>query len=377
MKNKKIIFLTGTRADFGKIKSLLRILIKEDNFNVYLFVTGMHLQKKYGYTIEEIKNEFNSNVYLFSNTTSESTMDLTLSKTIKGFSQYVNKIKPNMIVVHGDRPEALAGAIVGSFNNILVSHIEGGELSGTIDESIRHSVSKLSHLHFVSNQDSRKRLMKMGESEDKVFVIGSPDIDLMNSKKLPSIQKVKTHYGFDFQKFSILLFHPVTTEINYVENQINSILNSLVKSKVNGIVIYPNNDPGSRKIISIYKSRLKTNKKFKVFPSIRFEYFLTLLKHANFLIGNSSAGVRETPYYGIPSINIGSRQNSRNPNADSIINCDFSENNIFKSIIEIKKLKPKPQVKYGKGNSDLMFLDILKRNQTWEVNIQKIFNDTY
>src|SRR6478609_6671196 len=160
---KKILFLTGTRADFGKIKSLISILENHSTFEVFVFVTGMHLQETYGYTLIEIERCGFGNIYTFENHTHETTMDLTLAKTIEGLSAYVKSCNPDMIVIHGDRVEALAGAIVGSLNNILVAHIEGGEVSGTIDELIRHAISKLSHVHFVANDAAKNRLIQMGE----------------------------------------------------------------------------------------------------------------------------------------------------------------------------------------------------------------------
>ena len=211
---KKILFLTGTRADFGKIKSLISILEQTKEFEVFVFVTGMHLQKEYGYTLIEIERCNFSNVHTFENHTHETTMDLTLAKTIEGFSNYVKNTKPDMIVVHGDRVETLAGAIVGSLNNILVAHIEGGEVSGTVDELIRHSVTKLSHIHFASNEDAAKRLLQMGEMNASIFTIGSPDIDIMFSDNLPDLSKAKSYYEIEFDKYAIAMFHPVTTESN-------------------------------------------------------------------------------------------------------------------------------------------------------------------
>ena len=154
---KKIVFITGTRADYGKIKSLINELENDSKFEVYIFVTGMHLQQKYGYTYEEILKNNYSNLYTFINNNEQPSMDITLTNTINGFSNYIkNVVDPDLIVVHGDRLESLACAIVGSFNNKLVAHIEGGELSGTIDESIRHSISKLSHIHFVTSSNAKK-----------------------------------------------------------------------------------------------------------------------------------------------------------------------------------------------------------------------------
>ena len=164
---KKIIFLTGTRADFGKMRSIILELQNGKKFDVEVFATGMHLLRSYGLSVKEIKKVGIKKIYTFLNQKDKSynrKMDITLSKTVNGFSEFINRKKPDLIVVHGDRLEALAGAIVGAFNNILTAHIEGGELSGTVDNSIRHAVSKLSHLHFVSNNLYKKRLIQLGET---------------------------------------------------------------------------------------------------------------------------------------------------------------------------------------------------------------------
>ena len=241
MNNKKIVFLTGTRADFGKLKPLIEKIENSTLFECYVFVTGMHTLSKYGSTFTEVQKEGYKNVFVYMNQTHTSDADVNLSNTITGFSNFVKEIKPDLIVIHGDRIEALAGAIVGAFNNILVSHIEGGELSGTIDEIIRHTVTKLSHLHFVANDEAKTRLLQMGESENSVFVIGSPDIDVMKSKNLPSIKEVKNHYDIIFTNYAILVFHPVTTELDSLKEQISQLVNAVIQSKRNYVVIYPNN----------------------------------------------------------------------------------------------------------------------------------------
>jgi len=372
---KKILFLTGTRADFGKVKSLISILEKQKEFEVFVFVTGMHLQKEYGYTLIEIERSNFKNIHTFVNHTHETTMDLTLAKTIEGFSSYCNSIKPDMIVVHGDRVETLAGAIVGSLNNILVAHIEGGEVSGTVDELIRHSVSKLSHIHFASNLEAEKRLIQMGEVKESVFTIGSPDIDIMFSNQLPDLETVKQYYNIPFNDFSIVMFHPVTTEVQNMKQYAENFVESLLKDNHNYVVIYPNNDLGSQFVLDSYE-KLKENSRFKIFPSLRFEYFLTLLKNSKFIIGNSSAGVREAPYYGIPIINIGTRQQNRAVHAD-IINVDYSVKEIegALSIIDSHKVQ-KSDNDFGQGNSAELFLNCLQKSDIWQLNHQKQFRDS-
>ena len=373
---KKILFLTGTRADFGKIKSLIQILETHPNFEPYIFVTGMHLQEAYGYTLLEVERCGFQNIHTFQNHTHETTMDLTLAKTIEGLSAYVKDCEPDMIVIHGDRVEALAGAIVGSLNNILVSHIEGGEVSGTIDELIRHSTSKMSHIHFVSNEQAKKRLIQMGELDESIFTIGSPDVDIMFSDSLPDLKKKKKYYEIIFDSYAVVMFHPVTTEAKYMEQYANDFVEVLLNDTHNYVVVFPNNDLGSTAIIKAYE-KLKNNSRFRIFPSLRFEYFLTLLKKSQFIIGNSSAGIREAPYYGLPIINIGTRQQNRSLHAD-IINVDYSKESITEAlqIIDTYEILPSKS-DYGTGNSAQLFLNSLLNTDIWQLNHQKEFKDIH
>ena len=327
---KKILFLTGTRADFGKLKSLIQRVDERELLEAHIFVTGMHMLSKYGMTANEvIKSGFKS-IYKYINQNSSDSMDIVLSKTVHGLSDYVKELRPDMIVVNGDRVEALAGAIVGSLNNILVAHVEGGEVSGTIDELIRHSVTKMSHIHFVSNARARERLIQLGECKGSVFIIGSPDLDIMLSSCLPSIGTVKERYQIEFKDYALLMYHPVTTELDKIKRNVKKTVDGIINSGDNYVVIYPNNDLGSDYIINEF-SRFKNNKRFRIFPSIRFEHFLTLLKNSLYIIGNSSAGVREMPFYGIPSINLGTRQENR-AIASSIINIPEDKDLIVNSI---------------------------------------------
>ena len=236
---KKIAFLTGTRADFGKLKSLIQAIHDSTDFEYGIFATGMHLLEQYGLTVIEIEKAGFQNIERYSNYTSEATMDLTLARTIEGFSAYVKAFQPDLIIVHGDRVEALAGAIVGSLNNILVGHIEGGELSGTVDELIRHSVSKLSHIHFVSHGTAAKRLQQMGELESSIFNIGSADLDVLFSETLPNLKTVKTYYNIPFESYAVVLFHSVTTAHQETAKHADDFVQALLEDNQNYVVIYP------------------------------------------------------------------------------------------------------------------------------------------
>lgn len=370
---RKIIFLTGTRADFGKLKSLLEIAISQPTCEVHIFVTGMHLQSKYGHTVEEIVKSGYKNIYRFINHTSERSMDQNLAKTIQGFSDFVRENQPDLIVIHGDRVEALAGAIVGSLNNILVAHVEGGEVSGTIDELIRHSVSKMSHTHFVSNAKAKQRLIQMGELKETIFEIGSPDVDAMVSQNLPSIQEVMSRYEIALPDYGIVLFHPVTTESGSMREYSKNLVDALLASNRNFVVIYPNNDLGSSEILEEYK-RLEDNVRFKIFPSVRFEYFLVLLKYAKCLVGNSSAGIREAPYYGLAAVNIGTRQQNRALH-DDVINCDYRASDIIDKIELAFNSNFEPISLFGSGKSDILFMEVLNTPAFWNISKQKQFKD--
>ena len=372
---KTITFITGTRADYGKIKSLIiELQKKKKKFKTNLIITGIHNIKKYGFTKDEIDKDKISNCYRFNNQSKNASMDIILANTIKGINNFLLKNHTDLLVVHGDRVESLAGAITGCLNNIKVAHIEGGEISGTIDEIIRHSISKLSHLHFVTNKIAKQRLLQMGENVNNIFRIGSPDVDIILKKSLPNISLVKKRYGIKYEDYAICIFHPVTTEQKKIGHQIESLLNTLIKSKFNFVILLPNNDLGSEiileKILILKKKRYKN---FKILPSMRFEYYLSLLKNSNFLIGNSSSGIMEAPYYGVPTIDLGSRQKNRAKIKSVISLNDYSKVSNLIIKFKSKKYKFKPLKYFGTGNSHKKFLSILNQKRIWSTKNQKQF----
>lgn len=372
---KHILFITGTRADYGKIKSLLYAV--KEKYKLTIFVTGMHMLSQYGSTYNAlIKDGFRDNIYTYINQHGATTTEEALASTIHGLSLYCKEHKPDMIVVHGDRPETLAGAIVGAFNNILVAHIEGGDCTGTIDESIRHAVSKFAHIHCVVDEDAKKRLQSMGEDSNNIYVIGSPDLDLLYSSSLPSLSATKEHYAIPFETYAIALFHPVTTEERYAYEHAHQFVNALLESKDNYIVIAPNNDLGSAFIFQEYQ-RLENNHRIAYFPSLAFEHFLTLLRNAQYIIGNSSAGIRESRYYGIYTINIGTRQQGRYdmnllpPDTHILSVPQCKKEDILTAIHTIPTLPQQSSHSLENHNSTRHFMDIIEKDETWNISIQK------
>ena len=332
----------------------------------------MHVISKFGNTYQEVLKLFKKNVFIFKNQVENDKLEKILSNTIDKFSKIIKKIEPDLIIIHGDRVEALAAASVGSLNHIHTAHVEGGEISGTIDDTIRHAITKLCHSHFVGSLIAKKRVTKMGEIKKNIYTIGSPDIDIIQKKNLPPIRHVKRRYSILYKKYSILLWHSVTSKLDSLKKHTEKIVNYINLSEKNFIIIYPNNDPGSNIIINCYK---KINrKKNKILKNMRFEYFLSLLKNAEFIIGNSSSAIYEAPILGTPAINIGDRQNKR-LNAKVIKNLNIEELNNQKILKFLKNYKKINKKYYGYGDSDKKFLKILLNKKFWKTSKQKFFSD--
>ncbi|MBJ7368655.1 MAG: UDP-N-acetylglucosamine 2-epimerase (hydrolyzing) [Ilumatobacteraceae bacterium] len=371
---KKILFLTGTRADFGKLKPLIRGVASDPGLDFLIAATGMHLDDRYGRTEIEITKSGFEKLISFSNSGNDNAMDLTLARTIQGLSPIIADYSPDLLVVHGDRVEALAGAIVGALNNVRVAHIEGGEFSGTVDELMRHSVTKLSHIHYVANESARDVVLQLGEHPNSVWMIGSPEVDLMLGSDLPNLAGVRSYYEIPFDTFALLAFHPVTTELGNLTTQVKALTEAVRRCGDNFVVVYPNNDHGSDIVLTELLT-LGTSPNVRLIPSVRFEAFQTLLKHAQFILGNSSSGVREACVHGTPAINIGSRQVGRNPHP-LVLDIDATTDAILHAIAQAKQMTRAPSLVFGDGKSAHRFLDSLHSERLWSTPVQKVFHRT-
>lgn len=352
----------------------MRLVEQHARLECHVFVTGMHTLRIYGETWQEVRNCGFKNLHVLHNQYVGEPMESILANTVQGLARYVAEVQPDLLVVHGDRVEALAGALVGTLANVKVAHIEGGERSGTVDETIRHAVSKLSHLHFVANDDAARRVRQLGEVPEHIFVIGSPDIDVMHSPDLPSLESVRERYGIHYPEYGILLFHPVTTELRHIGEYTQALVSAVIDSGKPFVAIYPNNDAGTELILSEYR-RLESCDKVRLFPSIRFESFLTLLKNASLMVGNSSAGVREAPIYGVPAIDIGTRQNERY-DGPGVTHVGYGQHEILEAIEQQFGVRTAGiSSHFGDGDSAAKFLQVLSENDIFAVPQQKLFRD--
>ena len=369
---KRLVFITGTRADYGKLEPLA---IKSLNlgFEVHFFVTGMHLLERYGLTSIEVARNKEFKRREFSNQNEGDNQDQILANTINGFSDYLNQTRPDLVLIHGDRVEALAASLVCSTNYIRSAHIEGGEISGTIDEIYRHCNTKLCTVHLVSSAEAKSRVVQLGEHPDRVFIMGSPELDTHSKPSGISIDEVRARYDIPWKEFGIAIFHPVTSELSNLRDQANAFYSTLNESGKNFVIIAPNNDPGKEYIFSTISELPK--KQFRLIPSMRFLYFSELLRHAKVLVGNSSAGVREAPFLGLPSLDIGTRQNKRHSSA-SIVQATAFEKSVIKDFLGKNWGEKYPKnTFFGTGDSSERFERILLGEKLWGLPLQKVFFD--
>ena len=281
--------------------------------------------------------------------------------------------RPDLVIIHGDRVEALAASIVCAMRYIRSAHIEGGEVSGTIDESIRHCNTKLCATHFVSSEAARQRVLALGEAPDRVYNIGSPELDTHARPSGVTIEEVKARYAIPFDDYGIVIFHPVTSEVDTIGAQARSLFGALEASGKNFVVIAPNNDPGTEEIFAVLEQL--PPERFRIIPSMRFNYFSELMKNAAVMVGNSSAGVREAPFLGLPSLDVGSRQTNRST-ADSIVTCTAFDISLITSSISLMWKKKYPfSTEFGDGFSMAYFVRVLNCSYFWAFGNQKNFID--
>lgn len=360
---RKIALVTSTRAEYGIMSRLIEALDKDPNVNFYLLVTGMHLSEKFGMT----KNEISQKIFKEIDIEIEKEPAHTLALTIKKFSKTFKEINPDLLVVLGDRYEIMGVAQAGMLNNIPIAHLYGGDTTeGAIDEAIRHSITKMSHLHFTSCEESAKRVVQLGENPNRVFNVGSLAIE--NIKKVPLMTKEELEESLDFkfaEKNLLVTFHPVTLEGDS-KIQFSELLNALEKLKnTNVIITCPNSDEGSEDIFELIKDFEQKHNNVKVFKSLGMKRYLSVMQFVDAVVGNSSSGIYEVPSFKIPTINIGNRQKGR-IQAKSIINCKAEKEDILQAIKKsYKEDFSKTKNPYEAENTSDKILEILK---TFDLN---------
>ena len=364
---KRILIITERRADYSRFKPILKKLRNNKLFQYFIIVTGLHLIKEHGSTIKEIRNDNFKIFCKFKNfkngkTDDPSSMILAMGETFIKLAKIIKKIKPNIILSGFDIGANFALTVAGAHFNIPVAHIQGGEITGSIDESLRHAMSKFSNYHLVANLDAKKRLIKMGEAKNSIFVVGCPSLDALLDEPIIKDSILAKKFDIDFSKiFFIVIQHPVTTENEKSSKQIIETINAIKKSKIQTLFVLPNNDSGHKSIVrEIKKNNLKWTE------TLSLSEYKSLLLKTSILIGNSSSGIHEAASFKIPVINIGSRQNGR-LKEKNVVDARHDSNDIYKKIVYclnnknyIKKIN-KIKNPYGNGHSAEKIINILKK----------------
>ena len=367
---RKLLFVTGTRADYGKLEPLARAA-QVAGYVIGFFITGMHMMSRYGETKLEVKRFAGADFFEFVNQREGDPQDFILAKTVMGFSDFVHEHRPDLVIVHGDRVEALAASIVCAMKYIPSAHIEGGEVSGTIDESIRHCNTKLCAAHFVSCEAARARVLALGEDPQRIHAIGSPELDAHARPSGVTLDEVRRYYEIPSADFGIAVFHPVTSEAGTMQAQAESLFGRLEASGKCFVVIAPNNDPGTEGIFSVLQ-RLPAQR-FRLIPSMRFSYFSELMRHAAVMVGNSSAGVREAPFLGLPSLDVGSRQHRRAAAPSITAVSAFDTEAIDHFLAHAWGRRFAPDHSFGTGHAAEAFVQVLAQPAFWDRSLQKAF----
>lgn len=357
---KRIAVVTATRAEYGLLSPVIKKLREYENeeFKVCLIVTGTHLKKEFGFTADEIeKDDVRIDFKIEIPVKNETASDISdnQAETLKKFTGLFAKEKFDAVMLLGDRYETLAIAIAAGNSNTPVFHLCGGDTTeGAMDEWIRHSITKIGYLHFVTNEVSKRRVIQMGENPERVYNYGSTGID--NVYRLSDMTKneVLESIGLKDCRYALCTYHPVTLEGNSEEEQIDAFVESIKAfPEIMFIVTKANSDRGGSRINSLLEDAAKKNENMRLYDSLGVRRYLSLMKYAEFVLGNSSSGILETPAFHIPTVNIGDRQRGR-LQSESIINCLPSKEDIIKAIKtalsdDFKKICLSAVCEYGDG----------------------------
>lgn len=373
MIRRKVMVMTASRADYSRYRSILFAIKKTANLELQLVVAGAHLLERFGNSVRDIENDgFKIQEKIFQNLEGENLVTMTKSTgyTIVELASTIDRLKPDIALVMGDRFEALAFATAAALMNVQIAHVQGGEVTGTIDESLRHAITKLSHFHFPSTMESAERITRMGENPDNIYDVGCPAVDTLLSFevgtridafeslipfiKIPKRPKVEEPY-------LLVLFHPVTTEYESVQDQIKQVLYAISESGIQTIMLWPNLDAGSDEIsigIRHYLAKSPIDNLF-MFKHFSMQVFAQLMAHADCMVGNSSAGIREACYFGTPVLDIGSRQQGRERSANVIWSSVDKDAILMGIKKQINHGRYDKEYLYGRGNAGTRIAEVL------------------
>lgn len=377
---KKIAVITGTRAEYGLLKNIIREIKDDNELELQLIVTGMHLSNKYGFTVNDIiEDGFTIDaecpILLDYNGKEKNAFELGLA--INQFTTTFTRLNPDIILILGDRYEIFAAATTAMVLGIPIAHIAGGEITeGAMDEQIRHGITKLAHIHFPGAEEYEKNIKQMGEESWRIFNVGDSGIENIKLTRLLDKDELKESLGVEIDDNTLLVtYHPVTLELDSVSDQINNLIEALSDYNGNIIVTYPNSDNGGDIIINAWENFAQKRENVYLYQSLGSLRYLSVMKLCGCIVGNSSSALIEAPYLKKPVVNIGNRQKGRLM-AENIINVDYNANNIKNALNkalseEFKKLTKEVKSLYGEGNTSKEIVEVLKKIEINEKLLKK------
>lgn len=376
---RKICVITGTRADYGILFPVMKAICSSYNLKLYIIATCMHLMKEFGYTAKQIEKD-GFDIYekiniSYKKDTGEAMAD-SIGKAVSKFAEAFSRLKPDIVVVLGDRGEMLAAAIAANYLNISVAHLHGGEVSGHVDGILRHAITKLSHIHFPATKGSAERILKLGEESWRIFTAGAPALDRIEKGQFTDKNELFKKYNLEQDKpFIIVAQHPVSSQVKYAGEQIKITLEAVKRFNIQAVIIYPNADAGGREMIRVIKG-YEGFPYFRIFKSIPHEDYLGLLRYALAIAGNSSSALIEAPSFGLPAVNIGIRQEGRE-RGENVIDAGNDQDQIVRAVKKAgydKKFREavkRCKNPYGSGSSSDRIVKVLSRIKLNEGLLQK------
>lgn len=384
---RKILAVTGARSEYDILFPVLEKLNKDVDFDLQILVTGSHLSETFGKTVTNIENDgfvIADRIYNLVNTDQKIGRIISLGNQIPAFAQTFDRIKPDIILVVGDREEAISVSLTGAYMNIPVAHIAGGDIAkdGNIDNSVRYATSKFAHIHLTVLEQHKQTLLKLGEDDWRIFTVGSPALDRFIATPSLTKKQISENIGFDItnDKYIVLIQHPIITDVANEGKNIRQTLDAIVELGYKCLINYPNSDAGNHAIIEAYQDYVKKHKQLFLFKNLDRLNYINILRHASCLVGNSSSGIAEAPSLGLPVVNVGSRQRGR-AHAENVIFVDIDKEQIkiaiSKSLTDQNYINSVKLIKnpYGDGKSASKIVEVLR---TIELNDKLIYkNITY
>jgi len=369
---RRICIVTGTRAEYGLLRPIMRAVRRRRGLALQVVVTGMHLARRFGHTVDEIAADgfrIDARVRTVPRDDTNTAYAASVGTGVRGLARAFDDLRPEVVLVLGDRVEAFAAATAAALSNRVVAHVHGGDRAQAgYDDYMRHAITKMAHLHFAATRASARRIERLGERRDRVWVVGAPGLDEIRTARLPAASTLRRRYGLDATApFLLVVQHPVSTQSDRAAREMRATLGAVLKSGLPALVVYPNADAGGRRMIAVVeRTAAENSERLIAVPSLPRLDYLALLKCAAALVGNSSSGIIEAPSFKTPVVNVGDRQAGRE-RANNVIDVKPTRADVARGIEQalndttFRRRLARCRSPYGTGHAGVAIARVLAR----------------